>query len=81
MYAWVDCRGVAAEGDSQPDAEQQEEKLLQGYTHTYGFKLVNPFPRKVFMCGEEGGTVGEHLWPSGNLIIEEDGEEGSGEEE
>ena len=79
VYAWVECRGVEVE---EVDPEQEDE-LLQGYTHTYAFRLVNPFPRKVFMCGE-GGTVGEHLWPSGNLIVEEEveeGEEGSGEEE
>ncbi|RPB23224.1 hypothetical protein L211DRAFT_825514 [Terfezia boudieri ATCC MYA-4762] len=78
VYAWVECRGVE---DEEVDVEQ-EDRLLQGYTHTYAFRLVNPFPRKVFMYGEEGGTVGEHLWPSGNLIVEEvEREEGSVEAE
>ncbi|KAF8425881.1 hypothetical protein EV426DRAFT_546389, partial [Tirmania nivea] len=71
VYAWVECRGVEVDPEVDP---QHEEALLQDYSHTYAFRLVNPLPRKVFMCGEGGGTVGEHLWPSGNLIVEEGGE-------
>ncbi|KAF8473432.1 hypothetical protein BDZ91DRAFT_691788 [Kalaharituber pfeilii] len=76
VYAWVECKSVLGE-DSM---DEEEDKLLEGYTHQYGFRLVNPWPRKVYEAGETGGTVGDGLWPSGNLIVEEV-EEDEGEEE
>ena len=77
VYAWVECRGVLEGGNQEESemSESEEEELLKGYGHVYNFKLVNPWPRKVFECGPGGGTVGDHLWPSGNIIVEEELEE------
>ena len=80
VYAWVECRYTTVEDAGDMD-DQEEEMLLQGYTHDYSFKLVSPFPRKVLECNADGGTVGEHLWPSGNLIVEEDFEDDDKDDE
>jgi FAS-associated factor 2 len=68
VYAFVECmdvdRDLLSNGLSQPE----------GYEHVYPFRLVSMMPRKVFSPHE--GTVGEHLWPSGNLVVEAvDGDE------
>lgn len=74
VYTWVECRKTTVEDGGDMD-DQEEETLLQGYTHEYTFKLVSPFPRRVLESNTDGGTVGEHMWPSGNLIVEEDFED------
>lgn len=59
VYAFVDCLGVECErGEARP----------VGYEHEYSFRLVSPMPRKVYLPDET--TVGQELWPNGNLVVE-----------
>jgi FAS-associated factor 2 len=58
VYAFVECM----------DVEDANSERPSGYQHSYGFRLVSVMPRKVF--GPESGTVGDGLWPSGNLVVE-----------
>jgi len=60
VYAFVECVGL----------ERPEERVAEPseYDHTYRFRLVSVMPRKVF--NPEDGSVGEDLWPSGNLVVE-----------
>jgi FAS-associated factor 2 len=72
VYAFVECMGVDAEGAEEP----------RDYKHEYGFRLCSMMPRKVYE--PEVGTVGEVLWPSGNLVVEsleEDDDEEDGDDE
>jgi FAS-associated factor 2 len=58
VYAFVECMGVEDAGGEKPE----------GYEHEYRFRLVSVMPRKEFLPDET--TVGEELWPSGNLVVE-----------
>ena len=40
-----------------------------GYEHKFNFRLVQTLPRVVYDV-EEGGTIGERVGKSGNLIVE-----------
>ena len=64
LYAFVECHDVLGEESSKKGAEKPE-----GYDHTYGFNLVSPMPRAVYDL-QYGGTVGERIGRSGNLIVE-----------
>ena len=81
LYAFVECYGFEEEEEKGAEAEA---KKPVGYEHEYGFKLVSPMPRAVYELAD-GGTVAERIGRSGNLIvettIEEDEEDGDGEEE
>jgi FAS-associated factor 2 len=64
LYAFVDCYdivggGESAQGGSKPDA----------YEHEFDFRLVSTLPRVVY-DPESGGTIGERVGRSGNLIVE-----------
>ena len=65
LYAFVDCyefikdEGAAAEDVSKPE----------GYDHKFDFRLVQTLPRVVYEV-EEGGSIGERVGKSGNLIVE-----------
>jgi FAS-associated factor 2 len=77
VYAFVECLGVEHEQDTAV-AERP-----QGYEHVYAFRLVSVMPRKEFLP-DATTTVGEELWPSGNLVVEsleEDEDEDEEEEE
>lgn len=74
VYRWVECcpeRHASEEGEEDSEMDDEEVKrLVRGYNHVYGFKLVSPMPRKVFEVGSKSvEDVG--LWPSANLIVEE----------
>lgn len=69
VYAFVECMGVDADGAEEPS----------GYKHEYSFRLCSMMPRKVYE--PEVGTVGEVLWPSGNLVVESLGEDDDEEDE
>ncbi|KAA8894627.1 thioredoxin-like protein [Sphaerosporella brunnea] len=73
VYAFVDSLGI--------DADDVGGEKPQAYQHQYGFRLVSVMPREEFL--PDATTVGEVLWPSGNLIVEslDDHEEEEGEEE
>lgn len=62
VYAFVECLDLLEDekiGDEHP----------KDYEHEYDFRLASVMPRKVF-DPKETGTVGDHLWPSGNLVVE-----------
>lgn len=75
VYAFVECSEI--ETKVEEESEGAFEKP-DDYEHMYNFRLVNIMPRKVF--DPEDGMVGDHLWPSGNLVVEtleeEDEEDG-----
>ena len=61
LYAFVECHETSEGGDEIEEPES--------YEHSYAFRLVSPLPRTVFEL-KEGGTVGERIGRSGNLIVE-----------
>ncbi|KAK6353036.1 hypothetical protein TWF696_005027 [Orbilia brochopaga] len=75
VYGFVDTVGIAAD-----DEDGDDEAVLEGYQHEYGFRLVSNMPRKVYEP-EEGSTVGEQFGRSVALIVEPVGEEGDDDEE
>ncbi|KAF3039414.1 hypothetical protein E8E12_008983 [Didymella heteroderae] len=77
LYAFVECHDVLRSGDVVAGADAQEPR---GFKHEYAFRLVSPMPREVFELSA-GGTVGERVGRSGNLIVERIGGDESDEEE
>ncbi|EWC47125.1 hypothetical protein DRE_03494 [Drechslerella stenobrocha 248] len=71
VYAFVECAAVL-EGGDYGEAED-EEGLLDGYKHEYGFRLVANLPRRVYEVGE--GTVGDCFGRSVALIVEPAGDD------
>ena len=72
LYAFVECCDVLASRESASTVIEP-----RGYEHQYKFRLVSPMPRIVYNI-EGGGTVGEKIGRSANLIVEsvdEDDEE------
>jgi FAS-associated factor 2 len=74
LYAFVECYDVPEE------TETVEEP--QSFVHSYSFRMVSPMPRTVFALGK-GGSIGERLGRSGNLIVEpiDEGDEGGVEDD
>lgn len=75
VYAFVECLSV--------DDENAGGEEPKNYTHEYGFRLVETFPRKFYT--PDDATIGETLRGSANLIVElldddDDGDEGDGDE-
>lgn len=73
MYAFVECYELLQNGDIDEDIAQPD-----GYKHEFGFRIVQTLPRVVYEV-DEGGSIGERIGRSGNLIVEEikdDEEEG-----
>ncbi len=64
LYAFVECYEILKEG---PISDKVVEP--PNFKHTYGFRLVTPMPRTVYDI-EEGGTIGDRVGRSGNLIVE-----------
>jgi FAS-associated factor 2 len=62
LYAFVECYDVLQEG-AAGDVTRPEK-----YDHKYDFRLVSVMPRAVYAA--EGGTIGEKVGKSGNLIVE-----------
>ncbi|SLM38564.1 Ubiquitin-related domain [Lasallia pustulata] len=64
LYAFVECYDLS-------EAEQSSSVTAQprGYDHTYKFRLVAPMPRMVYDIND-GGSMGERLGRSANLIVE-----------
>lgn len=71
LYAFVECYEVLKEGAVVDDVDCPNK-----YEHRYEFRLVSTLPRVVYAI-EDGGTIGEKVGKSGNLIVEPitDGEE------
>jgi FAS-associated factor 2 len=85
LYAFVDCFDYIRDRPSVEAHDWGHVQKPEGYEHKFDFRLVQTLPRVVYGV-EEGGTIGEKVGRSGNLIVEpikdddEDEEgEGSGE--
>ncbi|EHL01042.1 putative UBX domain-containing protein 10 [Glarea lozoyensis 74030] len=74
LYAFVECYE-----DLQAGITEEVEKP-EGYEHEFGFRIVSTLPRVVYDV-KGGGTIGEKVGRSGNLIVESifEGEEEEGE--
>ncbi|KAI9732023.1 MAG: hypothetical protein M1818_007618 [Claussenomyces sp. TS43310] len=71
LYAFVECYGISKH---EPSSSVQAPA---DFEHKYGFRLVSPMPRVEYNL-EDGGSIGERVGKSGNLIVEpivEDDEE------
>ena len=64
LYAFVECHDIF---ESAPFSPQSSPPA--GYEHEYKFRLVSPMPRMIYDLAA-GGTVGERIGRSGNLIVE-----------
>lgn len=64
LYAFVDCYDLVKDGSVGEKAEKPAT-----YEHRFDFRLVQTLPRVVFDV-ESGGTIGERVGKSGNLIVE-----------
>ena len=69
LYAFVACYDILHGGE-----EAEATKPPAGYEHKYDFRLVSPMPRVIYDV-DAGGTLGEKLGRSGNLIVESIDEE------
>lgn len=76
LYAFVDCYDLLADAPRVGSIERPTD-----YKHEFDFRLVQTLPRVVYEIGD-GGTIGERVGRSGNLIVEpiKDEEEDEDEE-
>ena len=87
VYAYVECYDILSSSSPAGDGEAMEggePDVDADFTHEYAFRLVSPMPREVFRV-KDGGSVGQRVGRSGNLIVEaisseDDDEEEEGEE-
>jgi FAS-associated factor 2 len=63
LYAFVECHDMLTEASTSETVDKPD------YEHSYSFNLVSPMPRMVYALSS-GGTVGEKVGRSGNLIVE-----------
>jgi FAS-associated factor 2 len=76
MYAFVECYEFIKDGEHiEDDIEPPFD-----YKHEFGFRIVQTLPRVVYGI-EEGGSIGERIGRSGNLIVEEIRKDDEEEEE
>lgn len=73
LYAFVECYDVLPLGESATRIFEPN-----GYEHQYKFRLVSPMPRVVYDI-RAGGTIGEKIGRSANLIVESVDEADEGE--
>ncbi len=64
LYAFVECYEFLKDGSAGKEVSKPE-----GYEHEFDFRLVQTLPRVVHEVSE-GGTIGERVGRSGNLIVE-----------
>ena len=64
LYAFVECQDLVQQKEEYPEGARPEN-----YEHQYAFQLVSPMPRMVYGL-DSGGTVGNRIGRSGNLIVE-----------
>jgi FAS-associated factor 2 len=77
LYAFVDCYEFL-----QDEGGVEKVAKPEGYKHEFDFRLVQTLPRVVYEVSA-GGTIGERVGRSGNLIVEpiKDEEEDEEDEE
>jgi len=64
LYAFVECYEFLRDGSVE------EVSKPEAYEHEFDFRLVQTLPRVVYEVAE-GGTIGERVGRSGNLIVEQ----------
>ena len=64
LYAFVECYEIPQEERSSTTVEKPVN-----FEHEYKFRLVSPMPRAVYEV-KHGGTIGDKIGRSGNLIVE-----------
>jgi FAS-associated factor 2 len=64
LYAFVECYDVLSS-----ISEADSDIVDPGVKHEYGFRLVSPVPRMVYELSD-GGSIGQRIGRSGNLIVE-----------
>lgn len=64
LYAYVDCYDLLADAPMGGEVDEPVD-----YKHEFDFRLVQTLPRVVYEIGD-GGTIGEKVGRSGNLIVE-----------
>ncbi|KAK9449541.1 uncharacterized protein V1518DRAFT_416285 [Limtongia smithiae] len=70
VYAYIDCYVLLT--DSTDATAAPPSSPPSGYTHTYTFNLVSPYPRAVLSPDATKLIRDERvLWPNGNLIVED----------
>ncbi|KAI2622098.1 UBX domain-containing protein [Xylaria nigripes] len=83
LYAFVECYDIlttnpelngedekrVAEDDFNDDGIDLPAEKPEGYIHEYDFRIASPIPRVVY-DPYAGGTLGERIGRSGNLIVE-----------
>lgn len=77
LYALVECYNTLQSANSLPSEVPSKP---DNYSHEYRFRLVSPIPRIVHSL-DVGGTVGERIGRSGNLIVEPIGDDEDVEDE
>lgn len=75
LYAFVDCYDLLADASNAGNVEKPTN-----YKHEFDFRLVQTLPRVVYEIGD-GGTIGERVGRSGNLIVEPITDEDEDEDE
>ena len=65
LYAFVECYEFLSDESVSTEVSKPE-----GYKHEFDFRLVQTLPRVVYEVAE-GGTIGERVGRSGNLIVEQ----------
>lgn len=66
LYAFVECYEFIKDGAEIAESTEEPED----YKHVFAFRIVQTLPRAVYGI-EEGGSIGERIGRSGNLIVEE----------
>ena len=64
LYAFIDCYDILQGSKLSTTVDKPAD-----FEHDYNFRLVSPMPRIVYNI-KEGGTVGQKVGRSGNLIVE-----------
>ncbi|KAG9198202.1 hypothetical protein G6514_010418 [Epicoccum nigrum] len=81
VYAYVECYDILSSPDGMGQGiEADVDDVDDDFAHAYAFRLVSPMPREVFDV-KDGGTVGERIGRSGNLIVEPVGEDDESDDE
>lgn len=65
LYAFVECYDHVKDGSSSEEVAENPD----AYVHHYDFQIVSTLPRVVYEA-QQGGTIGEKVGRSGNLIVE-----------
>jgi FAS-associated factor 2 len=77
LFAFIECYEILKQ---QHEAGPKNAKKPADFEHKYSFRLVSPLPRTVYEV-DAGGSIGEKIGRSGNLLVEPIDDEDSEEDE